>query len=44
MPMFKIFTFKIVANFGVHDLKYFELKAKIFDLINGEDNEVEYAI
>ena len=31
-------------NFGVHDLKYFELKAKIFDLINGEDNEVEYAI
>ena len=31
-------------NFGVHDLKYFELKAKIFDLINGEDNEVEYTI
>ena len=34
----------INPNFGVHDLKYFELKAKIFDLINGEDNEVEYAI
>ena len=31
-------------NFGVHDLKYFELKAKIFDLINGEDNEARYAI
>jgi len=28
----------------VHDLKYFELKAKIFDLINGEDNEARYAI
>ena len=34
----------INPNFGVHDLKYFELKAKIFDLINGEDNEVEYTI
>ena len=31
-------------KFNPHDVRYFELKAKIFDLINGEDSDPEYMI